>query len=467
MDSLLTSFGEFTYVSYWILLVVAFLEATPVIGSFVPGIFLVVAAGTAAAHGYFSLPALFIAVYIGALLGDIASYFIGRSSHSFLFRESLMGPSSPLIRAERFFEKYGGASVFFSHFFGPLRSFVPLTAGLSRMRVGPFLFWACLGAFVWAGAMIATGYFVGSYITVIASFISLYSVQITIITVLSLLLILSASRMINAARYIPNLFRSTLLWISQTKIARNSRLILPALLWVLRRFHVHRFSGLPLTVLVVIGLGILTSATGIMEQMITSETVMRFDADVIGLLGFFDSTFSVVLALAFTALGEPASVGIISAIVLLVLLNKSRFHSAIAFVVVLASTEATILITKILVERIRPEHSLLNSPLETFAFPSAHAAIAVALFGYIAIIAMRAYPRKRSRTLILAIAFVLILGVGTSRIVLSVHYPSDVIVGYVIGALWLAFTLSLESYASLRGATSKLSQIAPQAALEE
>jgi len=447
MDSLLPKLAELYFASYWVLGVIAFLEAIPVVGTFVPGIVLVLGAGTAAASGYFSFATLAWVVSIGAFLGDVASYSIGRSSHSFLFRKSLAGEDSPLARAERFFSSYGHVSIFTSHFFGPVRAFVPLVAGLSRMRLSSFLTWAFIGSGIWGVSILGIGYIVGSTFSLPASEIARL-MSIAIVTMFSVALIaLATSRMVRIAKFVPTVFRSSLLWISQTGIARRSRLILPVLLWFMRRFQVHQLRGLPLTVLVVIGSGLFVSASGLMTNLLTLTTVQHFDADVTRLVQMLASSMGVAIAFAFTSLGETGSVIVISTlIVLLLLTTKNRIHDVYALVFVLASTEATVYTTKLLVERVRPEYSLLPFALSTYAFPSGHAAIAVALYGYIATLFLRKHTSSKHKTIALSIAFLFILGIGGSRILLGVHYPSDVLVGYIIGALWLAFTLSLELY---------------------
>ena len=76
--------------------------------------------------------------------------------------------------------------------------------------------------------------------------------------------------------------------------------------------------------------------------------------------------------------------------------------------------------------------------LETsFSFPSAHAAIVVVLYGFIAFMLIRRMKNRVEKGLILAATLLIILVVGFSRISLGVHYPTDVAAGYIIGLGWL------------------------------
>jgi undecaprenyl-diphosphatase len=89
--------------------------------------------------------------------------------------------------------------------------------------------------------------------------------------------------------------------------------------------------------------------------------------------------------------------------------------------------------------RTRPDALAWFDPLPSFSFPSAHAAAALALYGFIATVLYRRTRRARYAFLpALVIALV-----GLSRIVLNAHYFSDVIGGYLLGAILLAFSFLL------------------------
>jgi len=97
--------------------------------------------------------------------------------------------------------------------------------------------------------------------------------------------------------------------------------------------------------------------------------------------------------------------------------------------------EATTWSIKFLTARVRPpflEGLTAGSP----SFPSAHATVSVSVYGFIALV-VASVPSERWRTDILAVAVVLILLIGFSRLVLSLHYFSDVLGGFLIGAFWL------------------------------
>lgn len=87
------------------------------------------------------------------------------------------------------------------------------------------------------------------------------------------------------------------------------------------------------------------------------------------------------------------------------------------------------------------------------SFPSGHAVTSVVVFGTLALLIVRLEPTLRIRRITLAVSAGLILLIGLSRIYLGVHYPSDVVAGYLVGLVWVlfaAFALEVIRYAASR-----------------
>jgi len=98
-------------------------------------------------------------------------------------------------------------------------------------------------------------------------------------------------------------------------------------------------------------------------------------------------------------------------------------------------------IMKAVIARARPG-GLIPSTIETsYSFPSGHATAAFALYGFMAYALCRMYPRHAWK--IVATATLIIFAVGFSRLYLGVHFPSDIISGYLLGGLWLSFGIAL------------------------
>jgi len=93
---------------------------------------------------------------------------------------------------------------------------------------------------------------------------------------------------------------------------------------------------------------------------------------------------------------------------------------------------------KLLIHRVRPEPFFGAAP-DTFSFPSGHALFSLCFYGAVAAIFANQVRNAGWRVAIRTGACVLVLCIGLSRIYLGVHYPSDVLAGYLAGGAWLSF----------------------------
>lgn len=150
-------------------------------------------------------------------------------------------------------------------------------------------------------------------------------------------------------------------------------------------------------------------------------------------------------AVALDKAGEAPMGAIPAAVVVLTLLALRRPAAAL----VLTLSLLTLLggdVLKELVNRPRPEYALYMPPPESLAFPSGHSAYAMVLYGF-CVVGSLGTPVLLKRILQAALV-VVILAMGVSRVYLGVHWPSDVVGGYlwgitvlvVIAVLWKGAT---------------------------
>jgi len=129
------------------------------------------AAGTLAATGRFSLSlALFLAL-VACLIGDSVWYGLGRrrgaSVLGFLCRISLE-PDSCVRRTEDVFARHGARVLLVAKFVPGLNTVAPPLAGVVGMRLPRFIRWDAAGALLWAGAYVGLGYLFSTQIEAIA-----------------------------------------------------------------------------------------------------------------------------------------------------------------------------------------------------------------------------------------------------------------------------------------------------------
>jgi undecaprenyl-diphosphatase len=106
--------------------------------------------------------------------------------------------------------------------------------------------------------------------------------------------------------------------------------------------------------------------------------------------------------------------------------------------------ELVTLILKNTVVRQRPEMAAIIE--QSFSFPSGHATIAVALYGFLAYILFRLYKTRKIKIITCVAVVFLVLLIGVSRLYLGVHYVSDVLAGYLVGALWLSIGMCVAEH---------------------
>lgn len=106
---------------------------------------------------------------------------------------------------------------------------------------------------------------------------------------------------------------------------------------------------------------------------------------------------------------------------------------------------------KIGFDRARPDLTPHAATVFTASFPSGHALSASVVYLTLGAMLARAEPKRRLKFYLLTIAFCLTVLVGTSRIYLGVHWPSDVLAGWTFGAAWAILFWLLTMYLQHKG----------------
>ena len=141
-------------------------------------------------------------------------------------------------------------------------------------------------------------------------------------------------------------------------------------------------------------------------------------------------------ALDITALGSPTVLGLTVLAVTGYLVLQQLYRVA-AFVGV-ASLGGWLLndVLKSIFERTRPAIVPHLREVASPSFPSGHALTSAAVFLTLGVLLMRISERRLTKFYCLAVAMLATFLVGTSRILLGVHYPTDVLAGWLIGLSW-------------------------------
>ena len=151
-----------------------------------------------------------------------------------------------------------------------------------------------------------------------------------------------------------------------------------------------------------------------------------------------------------TALGSFALLGLIVVIVCIYLLS-ARLRAE-AMLVITSVIGGTILSTvlKMGYNRPRPDLTTMSEQF-TASFPSGHAMLSAVTFLTLGAVLSRLAPTHSLRIFTIGLALFLTLLVGTSRIYMGVHFPSDVLAGWCLGAAWALFCSSVAALMQRRG----------------
>jgi undecaprenyl-diphosphatase len=103
-------------------------------------------------------------------------------------------------------------------------------------------------------------------------------------------------------------------------------------------------------------------------------------------------------------------------------------------------------VLKILIARPRPTADLVGFAYRSdeLSFPSGHVMFYVCFFGFLFFAAYALLPRGSNvRRAALVLSALPVLLIGLSRVYLRAHWPSDTLGAYVLGGLWLSFSLEM------------------------
>ncbi|EGO62974.1 phosphatase PAP2 family protein [Acetonema longum] len=197
-------------------------------------------------------------------------------------------------------------------------------------------------------------------------------------------------------------------------------------------------------VYLLLGLGVSALMLSLFIE-VAIETLLRNDMEILdGIVIWFVRYFAGPgldsAAIFITNLGSSYFYGIFVPVVLCVLAFFHRWREALSLVICLSGAAILNLGLKHLFERARPEAFRVVE--ETgYSFPSGHAMVALCFYGIILYLVSRVVASWSLRIGLFYVGIFLAAAIGISRIYLGVHYPSDVIAGYLGGSTWLVFCI--------------------------
>lgn len=200
-------------------------------------------------------------------------------------------------------------------------------------------------------------------------------------------------------------------------------------------------SPLRLALLLVAGFAVLVGAAAgfaeIAEEIGQGGDVARFDEAFSAAMATDLSPATRRGFAALTRFGDTATIVALGALVATVLVFRGRRRLAFGWVVALAGNSLLNETLKRIFERTRPVHEDAIVSAQGWSFPSGHSSGAVVAYGMLAYMLVRALPARWHLPIVLS-AVALAFTIGSSRVFVQVHFPSDVVAGFLSGSAWLA-----------------------------
>lgn len=207
-----------------------------------------------------------------------------------------------------------------------------------------------------------------------------------------------------------------------------------------KHFSRESFWGLSATLFAATFLYVLFLLAGVVEDFIHSDPIVAADTRFNQLMLLFRSDYFIRIFLWITSLGRwPAVVSVVLVFSLILWIYKKRSYITAVWLSLIGSTLINSL-SKLIFHRPRPLYPVYLE--NSFSFPSGHATVAIALYGFIIYYLLRNTKKLINRTISLFFGLILITAIGFSRLYLGVHYLSDVWAGCLSGALWLILGIS-------------------------
>jgi membrane protein DedA with SNARE-associated domain len=392
---------------YGLLLAAVFFEALPLIGSLIPGHVILLSAGFFAKLGILDLASVLAISASAAILGDMVSFFLGKrwgNELLYKFGRRLYLKPEYIERTKSLIHQHTRKAIVFGKFSPITRPFMAFIIGSNHVHHKTFLLYNIIGGVLWTFASVIIGYLFGaSY-----PFISQYIGQFIFTAIIVSILMIWGYRVVN------------------------------------RQFHVFKRYELFMLGLNLLSLWVLLKT--IQDSLSRTSFLANFDIYVSVFMHEHVTPAIIKIAAFLGYWGDTEAFFALGLVIGFAFLLKNKWRRAGVLLLSVSSTAMAVQWAKAFFMRARPENAIELA--QGASFPSGHASLSAAFF----IACLYVFvPRINSwilRELFIVVCVVTIIVVGLSRVILNVHWASDVIAGWSLGIFLATASVLFIRYAA-------------------
>ncbi len=213
------------------------------------------------------------------------------------------------------------------------------------------------------------------------------------------------------------------------------------------RFIARHVQGFWAALLAFVSVGLIAGVVAawafvLLGQVVLGGATQRFDERVLTLIAARRTVLLDHLALEATSLGNAGVLVMVVAVASVFLYISRHHYSAYLLWIAVAGEELINALLKGVYARPRPTVVSMETMVMSKSFPSGHAMASVVVYGAIALLVGRLASSRTLRRATWALAAFVVALVGASRVYLGVHYPSDVLGGFIAGFAWITIVAS-------------------------
>ncbi len=384
---------------YWIILLAAMLEASPLLGLLIPGQSIVILGGFLVKVGVLDLGDVLFVSALGAIIGDLIGFLLGKKyGYSFITRygKYFFFKREHFEKTKKVMNHHTGKTLVIGRFNSLTRAFAPFVAGSTNVSFLKFFTYNIIGGLSWAISFVMVGYIFGKSYEIISRYIGKF---IFIALVVSIVLVY-LYRFINKRKHIFSTYHLYAL--------------------TLNFFSLYVFSKM-------------------IEDVIDKELVTRLDIWLNAKMVLLWNPVLNSMMIFITNAVRPTHLFILSMILFFVLLYKKKVYYSLLLLFGMIGGLLFELLTQGIIHRARPENALIE--VGGYSFPSGHATMAILFFSILMYSFKDDIKNRALRHTFIIGNIVLFLLIGFSRVYLNVHWLSDVIAGFSLGLFWLTLLI--------------------------